>query len=417
MKTVGIIAEYNPFHNGHAYQLRYAREVLHADQIIVVMSGSFLQRGTPAIIDKYLRSQCALLNGADMIIELPVVYSTASAELFAAAAVSLLAATNVVDTLLFGGEWDDLTYYKKAAQILLEEPAAFKHTLQKNLTQGLSYAQARAKALSDDVPEAFMNQPNNILGVEYVKAIMKNHYAITPVCLKRQGASYHDSEAIPHENNLSATGIRNILSTSTSQDILHHELLESGIPTSARGILNAAYAQDECIFTNDCSILLHHQLLAHNDYSHYQDCTPQLSNRILNYRNQYETVEQFCQLIKTKDMAYSRISRVLCHILLDITDELYKSPESHAPYLRILGFTENGSQLLNTMKKEANTPIILQPKTAKNVLPPKALQLFEKDIHASNIRNIILTNRNHKPYPTEYTRQFTLGNISPTPSI
>ena len=209
MKVVGIIAEYNPFHKGHAYQIRYAKERLGADYVIVAMSGPFTQRGTPALFDKYSRAGHALACGADLVLELPVVYATASAQIFATGGVALLQNAGLVDTLLFGSECPDLAALKNIADMLSEETPAYQALLRQALQEGSSYAAARAKALENPAYAKILAQPNNILAIEYLGALSRLDSSMTPLCLQRQGAGYHETSL--DEDMASAYGIRHFL--------------------------------------------------------------------------------------------------------------------------------------------------------------------------------------------------------------
>ena len=199
MKTVGIIAEFNPLHNGHKYLLDEAKRLSGADFCIVVMSGNFVQRGSPALLDKYTRTQMALLNGVDLVIELPVIYATASAEYFARGAVRLLDKLGVVDIITFGSECGNIELLKKAATELTEETPDFKKNLQDNLKKGLSFPKARSQAIGK---QGDGSEPNNILGIEYIKALNYWDSSITPTTIERKGSGYHD------EQMASATAIR-----------------------------------------------------------------------------------------------------------------------------------------------------------------------------------------------------------------
>ena len=211
MKVVGIIAEYNPFHKGHEYQIRYAREILGADYIVVAMSGDFVQRGAPALMEKHLRAEMALLGGADLILEMPVQTATASAEGFAAGGVSLLDGLGVVDELCFGSECGDTETLMNIAQILIKEPFEYRKLLQQNLRTGMSFPAARSSALirymrekatsvhntfgvSSEHIELILSSPNNILGIEYCKALLRLNSRILPHALLRKGCGYHDTD-------------------------------------------------------------------------------------------------------------------------------------------------------------------------------------------------------------------------------
>ena len=216
MKTAGIIAEYNPFHRGHEYQIQYTKEKLGADYVIVTMSGDYVQRGTPALISKHLRAEMALRCGADLVLEMPVSVSTASAEAFAMGGVSLLDSLGVVDMLCFGSESGEISTLQKLAEILVKEPDEYKHLLKSFLSQGLSFPTARSQALTEYLKAVcrltkantvedsatfssnaarILNTPNNILGIEYCKALLRLNSKIQPVTIRRKGMGYHDTFA------------------------------------------------------------------------------------------------------------------------------------------------------------------------------------------------------------------------------
>lgn len=408
MNVVGIIAEYNPFHNGHLYQIQYARETLHADYIVVVMSGDFTQRGTPAITDKYLRSKMALSQGVDLLIELPTIWATSSAELFAKAAVTALAKTGVVNTLLFGAECDDMNLFYQTARLLNDESLSYKNKLTHALSNGETFARARAIALGDNIPADFLTTPNNILGIEYVRAIEKYHYAITPVALRRIGNGYHDTE-INHDTIYpSASAIREHL----QDDAMVITRLQGLSAISTNQLTE--YLDKHCLINpQDISLLLHQRLIAQDCYEQYSDCSKELSNKILNCRDQYVGFEAFIQLLKSRNYTYTRISRMLCHILLNITtDDITNGIKNGwIPYLRILGFSENGSSLLTLITQKSSVSVILQVKTANDLLFEEDLAILQKDLYASDLYRSLLTAKTGRSYSTEYTRKFSLGKV------
>ena len=413
MKITGIVAEYNPFHMGHQYQLNEARNRYHSDANIIVMSGDFTQRGAPAVVDKYTRARIALESGADLVLMLPITASTATAEHFADAAVSSLIHTGIVDQMLFGAESDDIALFHKVADILVEEPDVYVDLLKNELKSGVSFPVAREHALKEilDIDDFFLSTPNNILGIEYVKSLKKRASSIEPIAMKRIGASYHDA-SIPDDiaSFASASAIRKVLKKGNPeaiQSILSDVLDEPML----RPLLKQV--EEHCILDrDDCSLLLHEKLICTDDYSVFQDCSEELSNRIKNSRDQYMTWGQLNDLLKTKEMTYSRISRVLSHILLDLTkedEELAKSKD--IPYLRVLGFSKKGSALLRLLKEHCDVPVIFNPKDADTLLDEESLYLFKKDLQAADLYRAILTSKTKKVYKTEYTRKFDLTNI------
>lgn len=412
MKVVGIVAEYNPFHLGHAYQLQYARETLGADYCVIVMSGPFTQRGTPALFDKYARASHALSCGADLVLELPVIYATASAENFALGAISALQNTGIVDTLLFGCEADDITSLQEIASVLVDESEDYKSTLQRELAKGQSFAAARATALQHPEFESLISNPNNILAVEYLKALKRLKSSIEPVGLKRKGSGYHD-DAI-QSPIASATAIRKSIFAQNdfTSKAGYREILQQ-IPAVLQDDVFQKLQEKEYLSTEDVSLLLHYALMSCTDFSGYADCSRELSNKILHNQHLYAGFDAFCQQLKSKDIAYSRISRVLCHILLGIKDEMIPAgtPDTNAvqiaPYLRILSFHQKGASLLSDIKDKSAVPILTTPKDAETFLNDKALSILQKDIFATDVYRMLLSKKNGKIYPNEYTRKFT----------
>ena len=387
---VGIVAEYNPFHNGHKLQIDYAKDVLGADAVVVAMSGSFTQRGEIACFDKYTRAEAALRCGADIILEIPTIFATSSAREFASAGVQLLASTGIVNTILFGAETDDAKLFKSSAKKLveLEKSGELDFEINEAMSNGISYAEARANALSKHIPSDIISNPNNILGLEYCRYIYERNLPIDIEIIKRQGNNYND-ENLTGEIS-SATAIRAALSKGEKI---------SSIPTDAASVYsNATY-----IDADDVSQMLHYKLLSINDYERYLDCGVGLADRIRNHVNEYIDFNSFCDLQKKKNINRSRVSRVLSHILLDITTEDFDKAKAidYISYIRMLGFSKNGASLLGEMKELSTVPIITKP-----------TEIIDKqDIFSSNIYRAILTNKTNKSYSNEYTRKFNLTNI------
>ncbi len=397
MNVTGIIAEYNPFHNGHLYQLNTLREQTGADYVIIVMSGNFLQRGVPAIADKYTRAKMALLSGADLVLELPVLWSAASAENFAQGGVLLLSATGVVTHLGFGVETNDSTSLSKLAEILAAEPELYSQLLQQYLKAGNSYPSARAYALSDYLSEnallqksvfALLSSPNNILALEYEKALLKQDLQnrVIPVPVLRKGDGYHESEA--RSRFASAAAIRKRL-LSFDKDSPHMDTLIELIPPNAFSAL-AEYQKLYPLLSEDSvSQILGYRLhlLEQEGYADFSDCNSQLSAKIRKHLPNYLNFTQFCERLKSKELTHTRISRVLMHILLDIrkndTDSAFA--QKNAPYLRVLGFRERAKPLLTAIKKNASAPMITKPADAFRQLSQNSYNMFQKDLFASDI--------------------------------
>ena len=414
MKVTGIIAEYNPFHNGHLYQLTEARKKTDADFIIVVMSGDFMQRGTPAIINKWERTRMALLNGADLVLELPCVFATASANMFALGGISLLARTGVVTDLCFGAETDSITDFLTLAKFLNEEPDFFKNALKNELKTGISFPAARSSALSAEASlplssEKLLSSPNNILGIEYCKALFALSSSIKPHIIKREGSGYNDREVNKQDRFASASAIRTVLLNPSkgrsSSD------LSSFLPASSLDILKNSKNKLAFLSENDFSLLLHYQLLREMDlgFSSYSDVSKDLSNRIKNRISGFTSWSDFALSLKTKELTYTRINRALTHILLGITDDNFLFAKSNLPlYLRILGFSKNASLLLSSIKHNSSIPLISKLADAKNSLSDASYDMLKADIFASDIYRTVKTAKTGQNDPNEFKQSLIL---------
>ncbi len=402
MKVIGIIAEYNPLHTGHAYQLQYAKEVLGADYCVIVMSGPFTQRGIPAIFDKYTRADAAINCGADLVLELPVCHATASAEGFAEGALKTLASTGIVDTVLFGSETPDIDCMKQTAHILLEEPEVYTTALRQGLAEGLSFPKARSNALSQLGFSVLLDTPNNILGVEYCKAIEKFNLPIEPVCMQRIGSDYHEKGM--HLSFASASGIRESIFKGDIHSCKKH------FPAPIAKKYEELLSQHSYTSPDDFSEILYYSLRSQSDYTSFLDCNEPLSNKILQNLSNYDSYDSFCDLLKSKDIARSRISRVMAHILLQITtDEYYTLTQGDTtPYLRVLEATQSAAPLFQAIKKRGYAPIVTSPKNVKTILSPKGYALLQKDIFAADIYQNILSRNSGMLFPNEYTHHFKL---------
>ena len=387
MKVAGVITEYNPFHNGHKYQLTQIRKQTSADYIIAVMSGDFVQRGQPAITDKYNRARMALECGADLILEMPAVCATDSAERFAAGGVCILKNTGVVDTLCYGVESVDHDMSKSVAALLKNPPAGYSESISRYMQNGMNYPAARAHALCDftdtnsgkmsqidaDALADFISLPNNILAIEYEKALIDT--GITGFPIQRIGEGYH---SVNTDTRLaSATAIRQLLDS--SEDIHDGKALTGLMPDNCARIMTGCYKNNNIVFSDDISDMLYYKLLSEKEYGFekYCDCTPELSAKIVKNIYKYEKFTQFCALLKSKNFTYTRISRVLIHILLNIgTDD--SATFLAKPYLRILGFRKSSSPLLHELKKRASAPIITKVADAP-------YDLIANDIFAADV--------------------------------
>lgn len=353
MKTAGIIAEYNPFHNGHKYHIEETRKITGAEGIIVVMSGNFVQRGEYALCDKWARTKMALSGGADLVVELPCVYSCQSAEYFAKGAVSILESLKC-DFLSFGTEAESTDEIIKLAEFLKNPPEDFEKKLSENMKNGVSYPRALAKALGNDA----VNSPNNVLAIEYIKQI-KN---MKPVGIKRMG-SLHDGKG-------SASDIRSIISNGENADKL--------MPCTSVEILKNTLLADCKIF--ESLVLYKLRTMTGEQIKNVPDVNEGLENRIMQMCHKYTNIEELCNAIKTKRYTMARIRRILTNALLGITKEdIKKSPE----YIRVLGINKTGMEILSDLRGSTDIPIITKTADA----PQSAM--LNIDINSTNVYSIL----------------------------
>lgn len=417
MKTAGIIAEYNPFHSGHLYQLEYTKEKLDADMVIAVMSGDYVQRGAPALLPKHVRAEMALRCGVDLVVELPVAAATASAEFFARSAVELLDSLGVVDFLCFGSEAGESGLLQELAEILNEEPFQYQELLQENMRNGLSYPAARSLALDKYIHESakaaqgtvfpntksqiikLLSSPNNILGLEYCKALLKLKSSIEPVTLKRKGCGYHDT-GTKSGVFASASAIRQLIQTETPESIL-----TSQIPSPALPLLEKALKDNSYILERDLDLLLQYRLLSESTDSlcKFLDMSQSLAQRIINQRNHYQTFQQFSGLLKTKDITQTRIQRTLLHIVLNICS----APE-RIPYARVLGFRRESSRLLKEIKQKSRIPLVTKLADAHNCVDEYGMQLLEETSFGSNIYQSLLSQKTGQAFLHEYEKEICI---------
>ena len=334
MKTAGIICEYNPFHTGHKYHIEHIKKEF--DAVVCIMSGSFVQRGGVAIYDKWSRARSALENGADLVIELPVKYALSSAEGFAEGGIRILDATGVIDALCFGSESGDIAELTSCARTLLTEPAEVSQKIKALMNEGLPYAKARALAYEGVLDTELLSQPNNILAIEYIKALLKSNSSIKPITLKRKGAGYHDEEVI--DGFASATLLR--------------EKIRSGVDVSTFTPydLLASVTYDVNRLTSTFKYKLRTD--GENAFCGIPDMEPGLANRFLNEIDR-DSIAEIVDAVKTKRYAHTRLRRIVAKVLLGLTEDT-KNPD----YVRVLGMNNKGKELLSKMRETSSFPIV-----------------------------------------------------------
>ncbi len=393
---LGLITEYNPFHNGHILHIKKSKEKTKEDNVIVVMSGNFTQRGEPAIMDKFLRAKIALLNGADIVIELPTYFATSSAEFFAIGAIDLLNKTGVVNKICFGAEDEDLSKFLNIAKILANETEEFKNILNINLKKGLTFPKARLNALSYILKEDldYLKQPNNILVLEYLKAIIKLNANITPFAIKREYAPFHSTDIFG--NIASATALRKAFYNNTKS-------IYNCIPQNSiyliQNIKNIPYL-------NDYSPILSYILKTANiDYlKNISEMQEGLENKILKNAN-ILLISNLINAIQSKRYTETKLQRLILNIIIQKTkeDDIFFKNNLNS-YIKVLGFKKASSYILKKMHKEAKVPIILNLKNAKNILDNKSLKYLNRDIKTNDIYHI----KNNKPINYEYLQPLVI---------
>ena len=399
MKIVGLITEYNPFHAGHLYHMQQARELTGADYCVVLMSGSFVQRGEPAIFDKYLRTKTALLAGADLVLEIPAAFSTASAHEFAAYGVALLSAIGV-DAVVFGSECGQIEILKQAAYALNHESAEFQERLRKGLKAGLTYPQARAKALEmEDTWASVLSSPNNILGIEYLRAAEDLHSPMEFYTISREGSGYHE-DTLADANFPSASAIRGIIRNSLSKDKDLLDILASHLPA----VTHPAYTGAVPVFVDDFSELLNAAVLQMQATFSIADLSPELAARLAKPPYFPLSFEERIQALKTRQLTYTRVSRALLHLVLGMREEDISrwKDEGYALYARILGFRRQSSPLLSCLHKKSSIPLITKMADAAQNLSPSALALLEQEVYASHLYQTVRMKRSGV-FQNEYT--------------
>lgn len=400
MKAVGLVTEYNPFHNGHLYHLNKAMELTGTDISVAVMSGDFVQRGEPAVLDKYTRTSMALNSGVNLVVELPVNYTVSSAESFAAGALKVLDYIKA-DSIAFGSESGDIERLSKLAHILCDNEDTLYKEISKCTANGISYAAARQKVvekLTDKDTAAMLTSSNNILAVEYLKAIIKNNYAIKPYTMQRQGDSYNDTDI--RSEYASATALRKNLK---ADNISEYIPVKAGLILSSN--TNYIYPDDitEALFTRLLDILFassYDKNVFIENVMQYPDVSKEIAGRL--YKSAMDmitrTVPQrseskdnwtfsfgsLCEYIKTKEVPLSRIKRALVRITLGL-DKKRMEKYANEPYIRVLGFDKKGQEYLSYIRKTVEVPLITKTADYKEMLLD--------DIHAANIYNMMVAGK------------------------
>jgi predicted nucleotidyltransferase len=417
MKVVGLITEYNPFHNGHKYHIEEAKRITGADYVIAVMSGDFVQRGTPAIIDKYSRTAMALKNGVDLVLELPVCFATGSAEIFAHGAVSILSSLGIVDYLCFGSEAGDMKLLQETAELMLHTSDSYDQNIQLQLKNGLNYPAARQKALMaslDYLPASdkealsvVLNEPNNILGIEYIKAIHNLSSPMQPVTISRASAHYHEQTLTNHESVnpsslqvtpsnptvlpliSSATAIRREIQPKNLSDTNAFTKIEHSVPPDVFALMTQQYQKTCPVTEEDFSRIIKYKLLAEDSTSlaTYMDISADLAERMKKLSDLNLNIDELSDRIKSKNFTRTRVNRALIHLLLNIhTDDMecYKL-NNYNSYARVLGIRKMATPLLRKIRLTSKIPVITKVAKAEGLLSNTGNRMLHGDIFASHL--------------------------------
>jgi len=386
-KVVGIIGEYNPFHNGHAYHLAKTKRETKADYAIVVISGNFVQRGNVSLIDKWAKADMALSNGIDLVIELPTIYSISSAENFAYGATKILDSLKIIDYISFGTELDDIDILEDIADILYKEPPKFVNLLNHELSKGNSFPKARENAILiylNDIRKYsnVLSNPNNILAIEYLKALKKLKSNIKPISIKRLNVGYNELET--KNNFASASAIREKIIKNTPAGI------SKLMPANSYRILynsikKGHFVKDINNFEKEIIYTLRKMTL--KEIANLPDVSEGLEHSIKEAANSCNTIEEFMNIIKTKRYTNTRIQRILLYALLGITKEDMKTSFKVQPYIRVLGMNAKGKELLSAISRSnPKLNIITSVKKYIDSNPNKDLfNMLNIDINATNI--------------------------------
>ncbi len=386
-RVLGIIAEYNPFHNGHLYHIRESIEQCGANYVICIISGNFVQRGNTSIIDKWTKTKMALCNGADLVIELPTVYSTSSAENFAEGAIKILDSLGVVDTISFGMEAKDIATLNNIANVLYQEPKEYVTMLNHELSKGISFPKARENALMmylNDIKRYanVLTGANNILAIEYLKTLKKLKSQLMPIGVKRQKVLYHDEMIV--DDFASATAIRKMIATRQFDDI-RKVIPRTSYILLAQELKKGHYVLDLSNFQKEILYILRKMTV--EEIRALPDLSEGLENAIKNAADSCNNIIDLVNMIKSKRYTQTRIQRILVYALLGINKKMMETSKKTVPYTRILGYTEKGKRLISEiMQRNQKLNLVTSVKKFLDENKSKPLKdMLQTDIYATNV--------------------------------
>lgn len=389
-KVLGIIAEYNPFHNGHLFHLNQSKKMLEIDYTVAIISGNFVQRGDTSLIDKWSKAQMAIENGIDLVLELPTLYSVSSAENFAEGAVKILDSLKVVDYLSFGSELCDVHILNDFANILYQEPKEYITLLNHELNKGFSFPKARENALLlylNDIRKYanILSSPNNILAIEYLKALKKLSSSIIPVSVKREKVDHNDTNI--HGNYASATAIRKL---SQSSDVWS---LRKVMPKSSFDIMYDCLKEGKTVPSLakfEKEIIYNLRKMTVEELAEFPDVSEGLEHSIKNAASSCNTITELINMVKSKRHTQTRIQRILSYVLLGITDKDIQLSKKLQPYARVLGTNLKGKELISAINRaNPRLEVITSVKRYFDESNNKSLKyMLQKDILATDIYTI-----------------------------
>lgn len=388
-KVLGIVAEYNPFHNGHFYHMQESKKITEADSCICVISGNFTQRGEPSIVNKWAKTYMALCCGADLVIELPTIYSISSAENFASGAIKIFDSLKIVTDISFGAECNDLATLNNIANVFYSEPANYKTILNHELKRGLSYPMARENAvlmyLNDIKRYAnVLSNSNNILAIEYLKALKQQKSMIQPNIVPRKNVYYNDQKIL--DDFASATAIRKLM--------LNREYAEvrKVVPRSTYQIIGEEYKKNHIILgikKYEKEIIYALRVMPIEEIQNLPDVNEGLEFAIKKAASETNNIEELIEKVKSKRYTQTRIQRILLYVLLGITKKDMEDSKKMVPYVRVLGFNSRGKILISEiMNQNPKLNMITSVGKYVNKKMPKNKQLtrmLDLDINATNI--------------------------------
>ena len=415
MKVLGLITEYNPFHNGHLYHLEKSKSLSGADYTVCVMSGNFIQRGEPAIVDKWARARMAIAAGVDLVIELPLVYAMSSAEFFAYGAVKILDSMGIVENICFGSESGNIDELMEIASTLAFEPEAYRNLLKSCLAEGSSYPAARQKALSGYYQsigkkntgyDEILGSSNNILGIEYIKALLRLKSNIKPLTIKRFGNEYN-SEALVG-NISSATSIRNAINNNIELNKIALSMPSLSLSILMEEFSNGKGPVSPCDLEG---ILLHYiRSTKKDDLSKGVYISEGLENRIKAASRECGSYDELIRGIATRRYTTTRIGRALFSSLIGISQREFEEFNSCGgpQYIRILGFNRKGTEILKQIKKSALLPVVTKAADFKDSCNPVIKRMLEIEAISTDIYVLGYKNLAFRKAGQEFTRNIVI---------